>query len=68
MATLTASALVEHALSSGITQIGWHCWANNDGSIATARKVGFEKAKEHPVYFAWFREIRDLAKDTKQQR
>lgn len=60
VAALTASALVEHALSGGITEIGWHCWANNEGSIATARKVGFEKAKEYPVYFAWFRETHDL--------
>jgi RimJ/RimL family protein N-acetyltransferase len=52
--TLVASALVEHALTSGITEVGWHCWVDNEASIALAQKVGFEKALEYAVYFAWF--------------
>jgi RimJ/RimL family protein N-acetyltransferase len=60
-ATLTGSALIEHALSTGVSGIGWHCWASNEGSIATALKVGFDKAKEYPVYFAWFDESANLA-------
>jgi RimJ/RimL family protein N-acetyltransferase len=54
--TLVASALVEHALASGITEVGWHCWATNEASIALAQKVGFERALEYPVHFAWFDE------------
>ncbi len=61
LATLTASAFVEHALAQGITEIGWHCWASNAASIATALKVGFERAKAYPVYFAWFDPLLNLA-------
>jgi RimJ/RimL family protein N-acetyltransferase len=55
-ATLTASALVEHALANGVTRIGWHCWASNTASITLAEKVGFEKSLEYPVYFGRFDE------------
>lgn len=50
VATLTASALIELALSRDIPRIGWHCWADNEGSIATAKKVGFEKVRDYSVY------------------
>jgi len=49
LATVMASALIEHALGSGITQIGWHCYARNLASIATALKVGFIKQADYPV-------------------
>jgi RimJ/RimL family protein N-acetyltransferase len=61
IATVTASALIEHALARGVTTVGWHCYASNEGSIATARTVGFEKIMEYPVYFAWFDEVANLA-------
>ena len=51
IATLTALALIEHALAQGMTRIGWHCWANNEGSIATAERVGLEKVTDYPVYY-----------------
>ena len=60
-ATLTASALIEYAIANGITTIGWHCWADNEASIATARKVGFEKTLDYPVYFARFDEFVSLS-------
>jgi tetratricopeptide (TPR) repeat protein len=44
-----------------VTTVGWHCYASNEGSIATARSVGFEKVLEYPVYFAWFNEVANLA-------
>jgi len=50
LATVMASALIEHALESGITQIGWHCYARNLASVATALKVGFVKQADYPVY------------------
>jgi RimJ/RimL family protein N-acetyltransferase len=53
-ATLAASATVECCLAEGIERIGWHCWASNRGSAATARKVGFELADEQPVWNACF--------------
>ena len=60
LATLTASALVEHALSNGITTVGWHCWSSNHASAATAKKVGFEKARDYPVYYALFDQVANL--------
>jgi hypothetical protein len=45
---------VEHCLTQGATEIGWHCWSSNIASAATARKVGFEQTIEHPVYHAWY--------------
>jgi RimJ/RimL family protein N-acetyltransferase len=53
-ATLVAAATVERCLAEGIERIGWHCWASNLGSAATARKVGFELADEQPVWNACF--------------
>lgn len=49
LGTLMASALIEHALRSGITQIGWHCFASNLASVATALKTGFVKQADYPV-------------------
>lgn len=54
LAAVMASALVEHALSRGISYIGWHCYANNAASGATARKVGFEKVRDYAVYVGRF--------------
>ena len=53
-ATLTAAATVERCLEEGIEQIGWHCWGENLGSAATARKVGFELTDAQPVWNACF--------------
>lgn len=55
IATLTASAAIEHAFAEGATEIGWHCWTNNTASLATARKVGFEKAIDYPVCYCRYR-------------
>jgi RimJ/RimL family protein N-acetyltransferase len=53
-ATLTAAATVAHCLAEGIERIGWHCWGENVGSAATARKVGFEQVDAQPVWNACF--------------
>jgi RimJ/RimL family protein N-acetyltransferase len=60
-ATVMASALVEHALSQGVSQVGWHCYAHNLASAATALKAGFQKVKDYPVYLAFFDEVTGLA-------
>ncbi|MDE3088662.1 MAG: GNAT family N-acetyltransferase [Chloroflexota bacterium] len=52
-ATLMASALIEQALSRGISRIGWDCYADNAPSVATARRVGFRKVDDYFVYVAW---------------
>lgn len=49
IATHVASAVINQAFATGATEIGWHCWANNTASIATALKLGFRKALEYPV-------------------
>lgn len=50
IATLTGTAVIKHALSLGIDSIGWHCYADNKPSIATAKRLGFTKHCEYPVY------------------
>jgi len=47
LATLTAAAAVDHALSQGLASVGWHCVRHNLGSQATARKVGFRKVLDY---------------------
>lgn len=60
-ATLLASAFIEEAASRGITEIGWHCYASNLPSVATALKVGFEKATDYPICLTWYNEADALA-------
>ena len=52
LATVTASAVIEHAFSTGLSEVGWHCYASNQPSIATALKVGFTKTCEFVEYWA----------------
>ena len=61
LATTMASTLVEHARSQGISQVGWHCYASNVASAATARKAGFVKTVEYPVRFAYLDQTINLA-------
>ena len=49
IATHVASAVIKQAFAEGATEIGWHCWASNMPSIATALKLGFQKELEYPV-------------------
>lgn len=60
-ATLMASAFIEYAQSQGITRIGWHCYASNTPSVATALKIGFEKVADYPICLGWFKEADALA-------
>jgi GNAT superfamily N-acetyltransferase len=49
IATHVASAVIKRAFAEGATEIGWHCWASNIPSIATALKLGFQKELDYPV-------------------
>lgn len=49
LATVMASVLSDRATANGITCIGWHCYARNAASVATALAAGFEKVTEYPV-------------------
>jgi RimJ/RimL family protein N-acetyltransferase len=53
LATVTASAVVEYALSCGFTMVGWHCPADNIGSIRTAKKAGFRRERDYSAYYAY---------------
>jgi RimJ/RimL family protein N-acetyltransferase len=54
IATTLALTLADHAFAHGITEIGWHCWARNTPSVATALKVGFEHVVDYPAYVGWY--------------
>jgi RimJ/RimL family protein N-acetyltransferase len=54
LAIITCSALIEHALITGITNIGWHCFSRNNASIATAKSIGFEIVHEYPSFWGVF--------------
>ena len=48
LATLVATACVEHCFDRGFTP-HWHCWVENRASIAVAEKVGFERPQRYQV-------------------
>ena len=50
LGTLAAAATASYAAARGLTAIGWHCWANNAGSVGIAEKVGFALANHYDVY------------------
>jgi len=55
IATHLADTVIRHAFAQRATEIGWHCWADNTPSVATALMVGFEKVLDYPVYFGQYR-------------
>ncbi len=61
LATWMARALTAEAAARGLRTAGWHCYATNAASVATALKAGFEKVREYPAYYAWFEEVANLA-------
>jgi RimJ/RimL family protein N-acetyltransferase len=56
LGTLMSLAFVDLAFSRGVTRIGWHCWATNEPSVATALKAGFQLVQEYPAYYTWLKE------------
>ncbi len=52
LATLMARAFIDQALTQGVYDIGWICWAGNRPSVATAEKLGFTLADERDVFVA----------------
>ena len=61
LATITAAAAVDHALSHGLSVVGWQCAEDNLGSIGTAEKVGFEKERDYTTYYMFLDEAAHLA-------
>jgi len=56
VATAITAAFVAMARERGIREVGWHCWAGNVASAATARKAGFTLEREYAVYVAYLRQ------------
>lgn len=50
LATAMTLALVERAAAAGLSRVGWHCYAQNQGSVATARAAGFALIEEYPAW------------------
>lgn len=60
LATATGAAFVRLAAARGITRIGWHCYAGNRPSWATALKIGFRKVEDYPAYIVWCKQEETL--------
>jgi GNAT superfamily N-acetyltransferase len=60
LATITAAAAVDHALSNGFSMVGWHCPVDNLGSIGTAERVGFERERDYTMYYVFLDEAEHL--------
>jgi RimJ/RimL family protein N-acetyltransferase len=50
LGTLTAAATAAYAVAEGFSTVGWHCWANNVGSIGVAENVGFQRVADYGVF------------------
>ncbi|MBK8050853.1 MAG: GNAT family N-acetyltransferase [Anaerolineales bacterium] len=53
LATAMTLAFVQTAATRGVHTAGWHCWANNVSSGATARKAGFTWVTDYPAGVVW---------------
>ncbi|MCX6648760.1 MAG: GNAT family N-acetyltransferase [Candidatus Bathyarchaeota archaeon] len=49
LAVLVAGAMFRHAAGVGVRRVGWHCWADNAGSVATAERLGLRRVAEYAV-------------------
>ena len=50
LATVVTAATVEYCQQAGFTHIGWHCGADNPGSIGAAVNVGFVLERPYNFY------------------
>lgn len=57
LAAVVVAATVEHCLSHGARQVGWHCNVENTGSWKTAELVGFERNGEYVYYYYAYDEV-----------
>lgn len=57
IATYLAEAVIRHAFAQKATEIGWHCWAANMPSVATALKLGFKKVLDYPACYCQYRPV-----------
>ncbi len=51
LALQTARACMNHGISNGYTQVGWHCWVKNIESNNLAKRLGFKHVLQYPVEY-----------------
>jgi hypothetical protein len=51
LGTAVATETARQAFSRGLREVGWHCWANNVGSLGVAANVGFEPTGRYEILF-----------------
>ncbi|VAW33704.1 hypothetical protein MNBD_CHLOROFLEXI01-1136 [hydrothermal vent metagenome] len=56
LAMAVTAATVEYCLQAGFNKIGWHCGADNPGSIGTAVNVGFVLERPYSFYSFYYNE------------
>lgn len=56
LAAAMGAAFIELAHSRGVRRIGWHCFARNEGSVATALRLGYQKTADYSAWIAWVKE------------
>ncbi|MCP4362399.1 MAG: GNAT family N-acetyltransferase [Chloroflexi bacterium] len=61
LASVTATAVIQEAVSRGMYDIGWLSWASNTPSLRIAEKLGFHKTAEYPIRFMMFDPVVNLA-------
>ncbi len=67
LATITAAAAVDYALSNGFQYVGWHCDEYNLPSIKTAEKVGFKLERKYIQFYACSNEAHHLEEAAQAQ-
>jgi GNAT superfamily N-acetyltransferase len=50
LATAMTLEFVARAAAQGLTRVGWHCYARNEASVATALAAGFERVAGYRGY------------------
>ena len=50
LATAVAAKFIDHGISAGYNEIGWHTFAFNKPSVKTALKLGFKKKRDYSCY------------------
>ena len=61
LATAVTAATVQFCQQQGFSHIGWHCGADNPGSIGTAVNVGFVRERPYTFYEFYYDEARHYA-------
>lgn len=53
LGSLAVAATIEACLARGLREIGWQCLRSNAGSVAIARRMGFQLERDYLAFSAW---------------